>query len=96
MSIESGHLSSLADLKPRSNGRLYPPGEPSLAVPHRARVVLNFTEQGEEQHAAEDGWARLDGPWLMFLGDETQHWQSWPAHAVVCVDWFHNGEAERW
>lgn len=64
-----------------------PPTEPEPRGIQRARVVLQFTERDELHHSAENGWARLEGPWLHFLNDASDRWEAWPMANVVCVEW---------
>lgn len=60
---------------------------PSHGKAYRARLVYGFDEAGERQEGAEEGWARIDGPWVLWLPDEQEHWQSWPMDKVTCIDW---------
>lgn len=60
---------------------------PEFRRAQRARLILDFNENGERQHSAQTGWAQLDGPWLHWLDDEWDHWQTFAAHAVLCLDW---------
>jgi hypothetical protein len=53
----------------------------------RARLTLEYTELGQRQHHTSEGFARITDGWIHWLADTNDHWQSWPAHAVVCIDW---------
>lgn len=67
-----------------------PPGrpyEPEFRAAQRGRVLLEWIEKGERQNCADDGWVRIDGPWVHLYSDEMEHWQTWPAHNVIAVDW---------
>lgn len=66
--------------------------EPELRAPQRARLVLDYIENREYHHSSQTGWARLDGPWLHWLDDEFDQWQSWPLSRVLCVEWDAAGE----
>lgn len=58
-----------------------------LSAPRRARVILDFEEAGDPIHTAEEGWAKIEGPWLHFYPDADRQWQSWPMSKVLCVAW---------
>lgn len=75
-----------------------------LTVPRRARVVLRLVEEqpveADNQWSGEC-WALLDARtgWLHIFPDPDEDagntWQSWPAYAVVCVDWLNATGEER-
>ena len=60
---------------------------PEFERPQRARLVLDYHEQGESHHSAQTGWAQLDGVWLHWLDDEWDRWQTWSVNSVICLDW---------
>jgi hypothetical protein len=74
------HVLNDADQRP------FPP-PPDFHEPQPCRLVLDFYDDGERQHWAGSGWGVLVYGWFVFYDDEAGHWQSWPAHAVVCVEW---------
>lgn len=57
-------------------------------IARRCRVVLEYVEQGEAVCWAGDARARVDSAWLHMLADDVGHWQTFPASAVVCIDWW--------
>ncbi len=63
------------------------PREVEYRAEQRAVLVLGFEEAGERQESRETGWARIDGHFVHFLNDVSDRWESWPAHAVLCVEW---------
>jgi hypothetical protein len=63
------------------------PPVPNTGHPQRARVILQFEEQGQFVHEATDGYARIEGDWLLWLPDDQDNWQSWPSRHVICVEW---------
>lgn len=63
------------------------PVEPEFRAAQRARLVLEFFENGERVHEADDGWARIDGAWVHWWGEQQDCWQSWPSDKVVCIEW---------
>ena len=68
---------------------------PDFTEPQRARIVLDFWEEGVHIHEAERGWAMIDGPWVHWRSDidaEDRSWHSWPQAAVVVIDWLSEEE----
>jgi hypothetical protein len=53
----------------------------------RARLTLEYIELGQRQHLTDEGFARITAGWIHWLGDHNDHWQSWPSHTVVCIEW---------
>lgn len=86
-------MTSRSDALTRQPSRQY--AEATRLLPEfrdiqRARVVLDYTEGQEHGHAADTGWAQIDGPWLHWLADDPNlgdAWQTWPMHNVLCIDW---------
>jgi hypothetical protein len=68
-----------------------PPPMPEFRRAQRARVILQLALEEAGEVCAEEGWARLDGPWLHWLSDEDDEWRSWPAQSVICIDWRGSG-----
>jgi hypothetical protein len=60
---------------------------PELRAPQRAKVLLILEPTAEDRQMWVDCWARIDGPWLLFLDDEETHWASWPLQHIRCVEW---------
>lgn len=76
-------------------------GGPPIPVPkihqvQRCRLIAQYVEvvggdgdgESEPTHFASTGWGRINGNgWVDFLDDEMPHWQSWPPHVVITVEW---------
>lgn len=66
------------------------PLRPELRAPQRAKVLLILSEPDSERGQMwVDGWAQIDGPWLLLADDEHNLWQSWPIQHIRCVEWLH-------
>jgi hypothetical protein len=63
------------------------PPEPELQAPQRGTYGLYFYDGGAQQEYRGSGWIRVDGPWIHVCDDDYGHWQSWPAHLVVNIEW---------
>ncbi len=61
--------------------------QPQAHFPARARLVLDYSENGERMHTADYGYAKIEGDWVLWKDDEFGRWQSWPREHVVCIDW---------
>lgn len=70
------------------------PYAPEHRAAQRARVILDFTEEDVHVHEVAEGWARIDGEWLLWLSDDDDQWQSWPSRAVVMVEWLMDARTE--
>jgi hypothetical protein len=53
-------------------------------TPQRAKVLL-ILDQGDQ--AWVPCWAKIDGPWVLMLDDEDDHWLSYPLQHVRCIEW---------
>lgn len=63
------------------------PCEPEFRAAQRARLVLRFVEADDVVQEADDGWARIDGPWVHWFSEQQGYWQSWPHDKVICIEW---------
>lgn len=76
-------------IQPSVSTNPLPPAATGSSSSLRARLILDFQEGNGRTHVAEEGWAKIDGPWVLWRSDEEpdRGWQSWPIQHVICIDW---------
>jgi hypothetical protein len=64
------------------------PPWPVLDVqPVRAKVLVILEPDAPDRQMWVEGWAQINGPWVLFLDDADSHWVSWPLQHIRCVEW---------
>jgi hypothetical protein len=64
-----------------------PKSRPNTSQPNRARIGIQYMEQGNLIEGMYDAWVVLVPGWAHVLLDDADNWHSYPADVVYAVEW---------